>query len=79
MCKVSSFVDEDFQQTDILVLGNNYHYCLNMFLYFLLTAPPQNILLYPVISDRDEKILNVTCRVEDIYPVPDIALSWTVK
>jgi len=62
MCKVSSFVDEDFQQKDILVI-----------------APPRRVLLYPEISSQDPSLLNVTCRLEGMYPTPNVALSWTVN
>merc|ERR1712037_940784 len=62
MCKVSSFVDEDFQQKDILVI-----------------APPRRVLLYPEISTHDASLLNVTCRLEGMYPAPNVALSWTVN
>merc|ERR1712066_1085809 len=62
MCKVSSFVDEDFQQKDILVI-----------------APPRRVLLYPEISSQDASLLNVTCRLEGMYPAPNVALSWTVN
>jgi len=62
MCKVSSFVDEDFQQKDILVI-----------------AQPQRIQLSPMVSLTDRNLLNVTCKVEAIFPSPDISLSWTVN
>jgi len=62
MCKVSSFVDEDFQQKDVLVI-----------------AAPQRVSLFPQIYQEDESLLNVTCRIEAIYPTPNVELSWTVN
>jgi hypothetical protein len=64
MCKVSSFLDEDFQQKDVLVVAAPRRVRLHPRL---------------AASALSTDLLNITCTVEGVHPAPEVALSWTVK
>merc|ERR1712226_1501838 len=59
-CKVSSFVDEDFQTKNVLVFN----------------PPEKIVISPERVSSRDEEHLNISCAVTGVYPVPIIDLSW---
>jgi len=60
-CKVSSFVDEDFQQKEVLVFN----------------PPEKIVISPERVSSKDEEHLNISCAVTGVYPVPIIDLSWS--
>jgi len=60
-CKVSSFVDEDFQTKNVLVFN----------------PPEKIVISPERVSSRDEEHLNISCAVTGVYPVPIIDLSWS--
>jgi len=62
-CKVSSFLDEDFQQKEVLVY----------------TPPSSIRIVPgpPGATHSDDKYLNVSCAVTGVHPTPIIDLSWT--
>ena len=64
MCKVSSFVDEDFQQAEVMVV----------------TPPRNiELLLYATGDRAKHPSLNVTCILEGVYPVPSVKMTWSDK
>jgi len=60
-CKVSSFVDEDFQQKEVLVYN----------------PPQNILISPETVSSKEEEFLNISCTVSGVYPVPIIDLSWS--
>jgi len=60
-CKVSSFVDEDFQQKEVLVYN----------------PPENILISPETVSSKDQEFLNISCAVSGVYPVPIIDLSWS--
>jgi len=60
-CKVSSFLDEDFQQKEVLVY----------------TPPSSIRILPAGPAEADSAYLNVSCAVTGVHPTPLIDLSWT--
>merc|ERR1711936_658501 len=60
-CKVSSFVDEDFQQKEVLVFN----------------PPQNILISPETVSSKDQEFLNISCAVSGVYPVPIIDLSWS--
>jgi len=62
-CKVSSFVDEDFQQKEVLVYSPPQNIVIS----------PETVS----VSNKDEDFLNVSCAVSGVFPVPIIDLSWS--
>jgi len=60
-CKVSSFLDEDFQQKEVLVY----------------TPPSSIRILPAGPAEADSSYLNVSCAVTGVHPSPLIDLSWT--
>lgn len=60
-CKVSSFLDEDFQQKEVLVY----------------TPPSSIRILPAGPGEADSAYLNVSCLVSGVHPSPLIDLSWT--
>lgn len=60
-CKVSSFVDEDFQTKNVLVFN----------------PPEKIVIRPERVSGKDGEHLNISCSVTGVYPVPIIDLSWS--
>lgn len=60
-CKVSSFLDEDFQQKEVLVY----------------TPPSSIRILPAGPAEAGSSYLNVSCAVTGVHPSPLIDLSWT--
>ena len=80
-CKVSSFVDEDFQQKEVLVYSECllYDYRLHVDTLHDVTAPPHSVQIHPAVTGDGDKYLNVSCEVAGVYPLPVIDLSWSNK
>ena len=81
-CKVSSFVDEDFQQKEVLVFSKCWLVQRVQMVQMELSVsdPPEKIVISPErVSSKEEEHLNISCAVTGVYPVPIIDLSWSNK
>ena len=81
-CKVSSFVDEDFQQKEVLVFSKFWLVQRVQMVQMELSVsdPPEKIVISPErVSSKEEEHLNISCAVTGVYPVPIIDLSWSNK
>ena len=76
-CKVSSFVDEDSDENDVIIYGDKY-LGKNITTNRYVSVPPSQSTLIPV-KQTDTDVASISCHASGIFPVPVVSLVWTQK